>query len=58
MFSLLAEAVSEANFRDYEKLKILIAGAATSMKNSLAHNGHAYARSVAASKLTPAKVCL
>lgn len=55
MYDLLSEAVNEVNLNNEAKLKTLILGSASSMMNSLAHNGHQYARSYASSGLSYGK---
>lgn len=44
----------ETNFENYEKLRTLIRGMASGSADAIASSGHAYARAVAASALSPA----
>ncbi|CDH56054.1 mitochondrial presequence protease [Lichtheimia corymbifera JMRC:FSU:9682] len=54
MYDIMAKLVHETNFDDVEKLKTLIIGNASALVNSVADAGHIFARTYAASSLTPA----
>ncbi|KAF9395252.1 Mitochondrial presequence protease [Podila verticillata] len=54
MYDLLGSLVRETNFDNVDKLRTLIQGNASSLSNSVADSGHAFARTNAGSHLTPA----
>ncbi|KAI9491991.1 peptidase M16C associated-domain-containing protein [Zychaea mexicana] len=54
MYDILSKLILETNFDDTEKLKTLIIGNASGLVNSVADSGHIFARTYAASSLTPA----
>ncbi|KAI9276663.1 peptidase M16C associated-domain-containing protein [Phascolomyces articulosus] len=54
MYDILSKLILETNFDDTEKLKTLIIGNASGLVNSVAEAGHIFARTFAASSLTPA----
>ncbi|KAF9978441.1 Mitochondrial presequence protease [Actinomortierella ambigua] len=54
MFDLIQMLLRETNFDNVEKLRTLIQGNASSLSNSVADSGHMFARTNAASYLTPA----
>lgn len=54
MYSLLGEIVTSTRLSDKDRIKTLISISASSMMNSLAHNGHRFARSHAARVFSPA----
>lgn len=53
MYHLLLELVRETNFDNTNRLKALLSSLSTNMFNDVANTGHAYARRLAASTLTP-----
>ncbi|RUP41802.1 Metalloenzyme, LuxS/M16 peptidase-like protein [Jimgerdemannia flammicorona] len=56
MYELLSTLIRETNFDNVDRLKTLILGNASSLVNSVADSGHGYARTFAASTITPAMV--
>ncbi|KAI8324367.1 hypothetical protein GQ54DRAFT_256547 [Martensiomyces pterosporus] len=53
MYSLVLELVRETNFDNTDRLRALLNALATNMFNDVASSGHAFARRLAASTLTP-----
>ncbi|KAI7860572.1 peptidase M16C associated-domain-containing protein [Circinella umbellata] len=53
MYDIFSKLILETNFDDTEKLKTLIIGNASGLVNSVADSGHVFARTYAASSLTP-----
>ncbi|KAJ2314837.1 Mitochondrial presequence protease [Coemansia sp. Cherry 401B] len=53
MLELVLELVRETNFGNTARLRALLAAMATNMYNDVASSGHAFARRLAASTLTP-----
>ncbi|KAF9906978.1 Mitochondrial presequence protease [Lobosporangium transversale] len=54
MYDLMGALISETNFDNTDKLRTLIKGNASALSNSVADSGHAFARTNAGSRLTPA----
>ncbi|KAI7819328.1 peptidase M16C associated-domain-containing protein [Gamsiella multidivaricata] len=54
MYDLLGSLIRETNFDNIDKLRTLIQGNASGLSNSVAESGHAFARTNAGSRLTPA----
>ncbi|KAK9456922.1 peptidase M16C associated-domain-containing protein [Dipodascopsis uninucleata] len=54
LLTLLSELLLDTNYHNHDKLRTLIRGIASGSANVIAESGHSYARSVAASALTPA----
>ncbi|KAJ1740765.1 Mitochondrial presequence protease [Coemansia sp. RSA 1086] len=53
MYALISELLRETNFANSSRLRTLLAAMATNMYNDVAYSGHAFARRLAASTLTP-----
>ncbi|KAJ2167296.1 Mitochondrial presequence protease [Coemansia sp. RSA 562] len=53
MYALLEELILQTDFTNESRLQALVASMATNMYNDVAGSGHAYARRLAASTLTP-----
>lgn len=53
MFGLIQKTIHETNFENVEKLKHLIRMNASSVISNIAESGHSFARTYAASRLTP-----
>ena len=53
LYDLILESITNANLENTKDLKTLILRSATNMMNSVAHNGHMFARKVAAATLSP-----
>jgi len=54
MYDLLGSLIRETNFDNVDKLRTLIQGNASALSNSIADSGHVFAKTNAASHLTPA----
>ncbi|CAG8840253.1 632_t:CDS:2, partial [Racocetra persica] len=54
MYDIMQQLLRETNFDNIEKLRTIIYGNATNMMNSVVESGHVYAKTFAASRITPA----